>query len=282
MTLGGGCGQRTLVRVGAGNLKSLVVFLVLAVTAYMTLRGILAVVRVEAIEPMTVDLAAQGIEDQGLASAIAGWTGIEATAALRWGIGLVIAAVLILWALSQQAVRENRDNQIAGIVIGFIIIGSWVATGLIGADDFDPVPVEGMTFIAPAGNTLSYLMTYTGATINFGIAVVLGIIAGSFLYAIFSRTFAVETFTDKQDMINHLGGGVLMGFGGVLALGCTVGQAISGISTLALGSFIAAISIVIGSALTMRVQYHHMDDMSLPKAIGTGLADVVMPWRIKD
>lgn len=282
MTLGGGCGQRTLVRVGAGNLKSLVVFLVLAVTAYMTLRGILAVVRVEAIEPMTVDLAAQGIEDQGLASVIAGWIGIEATSALRWGIGLVIAAVLILWALSQQAVRENRDNLIAGIVIGFIIIGSWVATGLIGADDFDPVPVEGMSFIAPTGNTLSYLMTYTGATINFGIAVVLGIIAGSFLYAIFSRTFAVETFTDKQDMINHLGGGVLMGFGGVLALGCTVGQAITGISTLALGSFIAAISIVIGSALTMRVQYHHMDDMSLPKAIGTGLADVVMPWRMKD
>ena len=161
-------------------------------------------------------------------------------------------------------------------------MASWVVTGLVGADDFDPVPIEGMSFIAPTGNTLSYLMTYTGATINFGIAIVLGIIAGSFLYAVFTRTFAIETFTDKQDMINHLGGGLLMGFGGVLALGCTVGQAISGISTLALGSFIAAFSIVVGSALTMRVQYHRMDDMSFTRAVGTGVADMLMPWRMKD
>lgn len=282
MTLGGGCGQRTLVRVGTGNLKSLVVLLILAIAAYMTLRGILATVRVAAFEPMTLDLTTQGIADQGLASVIAGWTGMELTNSLRWATGLIVAAVLILWAMSQSAVRENKDNIIAGVVIGLLIVASWVVTGVLGADDFDPVPVEGMSFIAPTGNTLSYLMTYTGATINFGIAIVLGIITGSFLYAIFTRTFAIETFTDKQDMINHLSGGLLMGFGGVLALGCTVGQAITGISTLALGSFIAAISIVAGSALTMRVQYHRMDDMSFAGALGTGIADVLMPWRMKD
>lgn len=282
MTLGGGCGQRTLVRVGTGNLKSVVVLLVLAITAYMTLRGILATVRVAAIEPMGFDLAEQSMSDQGLATVLAGWTGLELTNALRWIVGLVVAAVLILWALSQKALRENSDNIIAGVVIGLLIIASWLVTGLIGADDFDPVPVEGMSFIAPTGNTLSYLMTFTGATINFGIAVVLGIIAGSFLYAVFTRSFAIETFTNKQDMVNHLWGGLLMGFGGVLSLGCTVGQAISGISTLALGSFIAAISIIVGSALTMRVQYHRMDEMSLISAVGTGIADILMPWRMKD
>lgn len=282
MTLAGGCGQRTLVRVGTGNLKSLVVALVLAVSAYMTLRGILAVVRVAAFEPMTIDLAEQGIADQGLASVLAGWTGLEATDTLRWIIGLLIAALLILWALSQKAVREAKENMVAGVVIGLIIIGAWITTGLIGMDDFDPVPVEGMSFIAPTGNTLSYLMTFTGASINFGIAIVLGVIFGSFVYAIVSRSFAIETFKDRGDMVNHLTGGLLMGFGGVLSLGCTVGQAITGISTLAIGSFIAAISIVIGSALTMRVQYHKMDDMGSVKAIGTGIADVLMPWRMKD
>lgn len=282
MTLAGGCGQRTLVRVGTGNLKSLVVLLVLAITAYMTLRGLLAVVRIAAIEPMTIDLAAQGISDQGLASVLAGWGGIEATDTLRWAVGLLLAAVLILWALSQRAVRDTPDNIIAGVVIGLIIVGSWVTTGFIGLDDFDPIPVEGMSFIAPTGNTLSYLMTYTGSSINFGIAIVLGVIGGSFLYALISRTFAIETFTDRQDMINHMGGGLLMGFGGVLALGCTVGQAITGISTLALGSFIVAICIIAGSALTMRVQYHRMDDMGFSKALATGVADVLMPWRMKD
>lgn len=282
MTLGGGCGQRTLVRVGAGNLKSLVVLLVLAITAYMTLRGLLAVLRVAAIEPMTIDFAEQGMADQGLASVLAGWTGLELTNGLRWIVGLVMAAILILWAFSQKALRENRDNVIAGVVIGLIIIGAWFVTGYLGADDFDPVPVEGMSFIAPTGNTLSFLMTFTGATINFGIAVVLGIIIGSFLYSIFSKTFSVETFTDKQDMVNHLGGGLLMGFGGVLSLGCTVGQGVSGISTLALGSFIAVLSIIFGSAVTMRVQYHRMDDIGFFKSLGTGIADILMPWRLKD
>jgi len=282
MTLGGGCGQRTLVRVGAGNLKSVVVLLVLAISAYMTLRGLFAVARVAAIEPMTIDLTEQGISDQGLASVLAGWTGMELTNGLRWIVGMALAAILILWALSKKALRESRDNILAGVVIGVIIVCAWFVTGYVGADDFDPVPIEGMSFIAPTGNTLTYLMTFTGATINFGIAVVLGIIVGSFLYAIFTRTFAIETFSDRQDMVNHLSGGLLMGFGGVLALGCTVGQSISGISTLALGSFIAAFSIIFGSAVTMRVQYHRMDDMGFFKALGTGVIDILMPWRLKD
>jgi len=132
MTLGGGCGQRTLVRVGTGNLKSLVVLLILAIAAYMTLRGILATVRVAAFEPMTLDLTTQGIADQGLASVIAGWTGMELTNSLRWATGLIVAAVLILWAMSQSAVRENKDNIIAGVVIGLLIVASWVVTGVLG------------------------------------------------------------------------------------------------------------------------------------------------------
>jgi uncharacterized membrane protein YedE/YeeE len=146
-------------------------------------------------------------------------------------------------------------------------------------DDFDPTPLESVSFVAPTGNSLSYLMTYTGATINFGIAVVFGVIAGSFVYSVLSRTFRIETFTDKQDMINHLLGGLFMGFGGVLSLGCTVGQGVTGLSTLALGSFVAAISIMLGSAITLRYQYLRMDDFGVVKAFFTSIIDIILPWR---
>lgn len=282
MTLSGGCGQRTLVRVGTGNLKALVVFLVLGLSAYMTLRGILGVVRLGIFEPFSIDLESAGLEGQGLATMLSHWFGIELTSTLRWITGGVVSVLMIAWAVRQKALRESADNMLAGISIGLLIIAAWVVTGWLGVDDFDPVPVEGMSFIAPTGNSISYLMTFTGATISFGVAIVFGMIAGSFLYAIATRSFSVETFTDKQDMINHLAGGVLMGFGGVLALGCTIGQAVSGISTLAVGSFLAALSIVAGSVFTMRMQYHRLDDMSFSRALAVSLADVAMPWRMND
>jgi hypothetical protein len=122
----------------------------------------------------------------------------------------------------------------------------WLITGVIGADDFEPVPLASLTFVAPIGEGLMYLMTFTGATINFGIAVVGGVIAGAFLMAAATRSFRIESFTDANDMLRHIGGGALMGSGGVMSLGCTIGQGITGISTLAFGSLLALLSIVAG------------------------------------
>lgn len=282
MTLAGGCGQRTLVRVGGGNLKSLVVFIVLGITAYMTLRGILGLLRLEITEPLTVDLAERGIADQGLATLIASAFGLSDGQGLKWLVAAVVSLLLIGWSLRQSDLQEDKNNLLAGIVIGLIIVAAWVATGVLGMDDFDPVPVEAMSFVAPTGNAISYLMTYTGATINFGIAVVFGVILGSFLYAIVSRTFLIETFAQRGDMINHLVGAVLMGFGGVLSLGCTIGQGVSGLSTLAVGSFITLIFIMIGSAITMRSHYHRLDDQPRFKAAMLGTADILLPWRSLD
>lgn len=279
MTLSGGCGQRTLVRVGSGNLKALVVFLILCISAYMTLRGLFGVFRVGYIDSQAIDLADRGIEDQGLAHVIASITGMAGSTALSVVVAALISLALIIWAVRQPGVRDDKDNLWGGIVIGLIITAGWAITGIIGYDDFDPVPIESLSFIAPSGNSLIYLMTYTGAIISFGVAIVGGIIAGSFLYSIISRTFSIETFTDKQDMINHIIGGVFMGFGGVLALGCTVGQGISGVSTLALGSFVAVISIIIGSAVTMRYQYLRMDDFGVSKSLSLAIADIMLPWR---
>jgi hypothetical protein len=131
-------------------------------------------------------------------------------------------------------------------------VAGWFVTGVLAADEFNPVQLASITFVAPAGESLQYLMTFTGSTINFGIAVVGGVIVGGFLMAVATGTFRVESFVDRQDLTRHLGGAVLMGSGGVLALGCTIGQGISGMSTLALGSMIAWLSILGGGYLGLK------------------------------
>ena len=259
MTLGAGCGQRTLVRVGGGNLKSLVVLIVMAITAYATLRGLLAPVRIDVFGPLSIDLEAQEITSQGIETILAHLVGASGQT-MAVIVALVLGLGAIIYALKDKDFRASADNILAGVTIGVLVVGAWYVTGVIGNDDFEPVPVEALTFIAPTGNTVNYLMTWTGAEINFGIAVVLGMIVGSFLYAISSGNFRVEAFANRADMRNHLIAGVLMGFGGVLSFGCTIGQGVSGMSTLALGSLVALLSIMLGSALTMKVQYYMLDD----------------------
>jgi hypothetical protein len=116
-------------------------------------------------------------------------------------------------------------------------------------------------------------MTYTGAQINFGIAVVFGILAGSFLYGVITGSFRIEGFADKGDLVNHIIAGMMMGFGGVLSLGCTIGQGVSGVSTLALGSFITLAAIIFGAALTLKLQYYLLDEQGFFSAVGNTLAD---------
>jgi uncharacterized membrane protein YedE/YeeE len=259
MTLASGCGQRTLVRVGGGNLKSLVVLLLLGLTAYMTMRGLL---------------------DQGIGTMIAAATGIENADAINWATTILLGGGLVVFAFAAKSFRHSFDNILAGIVIGLIIPAGWYVTGVIGFDDFEPVRFESFTFVAPTGESLMYLLTFTGSTIGFGVAAVFGVIAGSFLYAILSGNFRVETFTDKSDMLRHISGGVAMGFGGVLALGCTIGQGITGLSTLAFGSLLTLLSIIFGSALTMKVEYYRLDDMSYFSAVRQALADMrLLPGR---
>lgn len=245
MTLAGGCGNKTLVRLGAGNLKSLVVALVLGVFAFMTLRGLIGVARVSFIENTNVDLAAAGLGTQGIPDLIATATGLS-LAGLRWVIAIAMVLCLLWYCFKDAAFRDSPAHIASGLIIGALIPTGWIITGVIGADDFEPVPLASFTFVAPIGEGLMYLMVFTGASINFGIAAVGGVILGSFLMAVATGSFRVESFSDRNDMLRHLGGGALMGMGGVLALGCTVGQGITGISTLAFGSLLALLSIMAG------------------------------------
>lgn len=245
MTLSGGCGTKTLVRFGGGNLKSVVVALFIGIFGYMTLRGLLGLGRVALEDRTMIDLSERGMETQSIPAFLIAQGAPEQAA--QWLTILIIAGGLLWFCFKCAEFRKSTRDIVAGLIIGALIPAAWYVTGVVGYDDFGPTPLVGLSFVSPVGESLQYLMTFTGATINFGIAVVGGVIAGAFVAAVAFREFRVEAFTDKSDMARHMLGGAMMGSGGIMALGCTVGQGITGLSTLALGSLIALLSILAGA-----------------------------------
>lgn len=262
MVLAGGCGSRTVVRAGGGSLKSLVVFLVLGLSAYISLRGALGVVRVYGIEPVGVVLPTH----QDLPSLLAAATGFSKPA-LQRALPLLVGGALLVFALAHRDFLR-LDNLLAGIAIGGVIVGVWFVSGYVGRLDEHPVTIEkafvatnsgrmeSLSFVAPAAYTLDWLMFFSdrSKTITLGVAGVLGTFAGSAACAIATGSFRFEGFRDTEDTANHLVGATLMGFGGVTALGCTVGQGLSGVSTLALGSILAFASIIAGAVAGVKYQ----------------------------
>lgn len=250
MTMTGGCGNKTLVRLGAGNLKSLVVAVVLGIFAYMTLRGLTGLARVELESAANVDLAALGMETQGIPEFLAS-LGLPLDTA-RILTAVIVTGGLLWFCFKDAEFRTSKSDVWGGVIIGLLVPAAWYVTGVVGSDDFEPTPLASFTFVAPVGESLQYLMTFTGSTINFGIAVVGGVIAGAFLAAKSAGEFRIESFTDANDMVRHIVGGAIMGMGGVMALGCTIGQGITGMSTLAIGSLIALISILCGGVFGLK------------------------------
>ncbi|MGQ0652035.1 MAG: YeeE/YedE family protein [Betaproteobacteria bacterium] len=264
MTLGSGCGSKTLIRVGAGNLKSLVVYIFIGIAAYMTLRGILGAFRVGVLEKASVQLA----PGQDLPSLLAAATPLAKSA---WTaiLACAFAGALLVFVYWSKAFRSSVDYTLGGVVTGLVVVGGWYVSGVVGHVAEDPNTLqeafvatntgrmESFSFVAPLAFTLEYLMLWTDKSkvITYGIASAAGVIAGSAAYALASGTFRWEGFRDAEDTANHIVGGILMGFGGVCALGCTIGQGISGFSTLALGSILTFAAIVAGSAATMKYQY---------------------------
>ncbi len=252
MTRAGGCANKTLVRIGGGNLKSVVVALVLGVFAYMTVRGLIGLARVWMENHTNVDLSTTlEVSNQGIPDIIAAFIGLD-VALLRWVITALIAIPFILWCFKDADFRSSPRDIAAGIILGLLVPAGWWATGILGGDPFDPTQPSSFTFVNPTGESIMYLMTFTGSTINFGIGTVGGVIVGSFLVSIVTRSFHIESFNGTADMWPHLYGAALMGVGGVLALGCTVGQGMTGVTTLSLGSYLAWLSIVAGGYVGMK------------------------------
>lgn len=266
MVLTGGCGSKSLVRAGGGSLKALVVLVVLGIVAYISLRGLLAVFRVGILEPVGARLATP----QDLPSLLTG-IGLSKPI-LQMGLALLLSGALFVVVFRDRSFR-TFDNLLAGLGIGAIIVAAWAISGTIGHVEEHPNTLqeaflrtnsgrmESLSFVAPVAYTIDYLMFFsdTSKVLTIGIVAVLGMITGSAAYALVSRQFRWEGFRDTEDTANHLVGAALMGFGGVTALGCTVGQGLSGVSTLAVGSFMAVAAIVAGAVLALKYQAWRLD-----------------------
>jgi hypothetical protein len=223
----------------------------------------------------------------------------------RMVMGGLIGGLLLIWAFKSADFRGSFDNILGGLVVGLAILAAWYVSSNITVNaDGDMMtmqtyvqdwelyaPAEAVkpastaalasqsfTFINPMGQTLGYAASgFDRTLLTFGIMALAGVIAGSLLWSLISKSFRIEWFASGRDFLNHLIGAILMGFGGVLSMGCTIGQGITGFSTLALGSILTFIAIVLGSAVTMKIQYYKMvyeDDATFFKSFITALVDL--------
>ena len=262
MVLASGCGSKTLIRIGAGNLKSVVVFIVLGLVAYMTMRGIFGVFRVNVLEKAAITFPG-GQDVPALLTA----AGMDPKTAFTLAV-LLIGGGLTAFCLLNREFR-TLDNLLGGIGTGLAVVAAWYVSGHIGYLAEHPETLEeafiatnsgrmeSLTFVAPQAYSLELLMLWsdTSRKLTFAIATVLGVIAGSGAWALLTRSFRWEGFASVEDTANHLLGAALMGFGGVTAMGCTVGQGITGFSTLALGSIVTFLAIIAGSVAMLKFQY---------------------------
>ncbi|MBT7237155.1 MAG: YeeE/YedE family protein, partial [Gammaproteobacteria bacterium] len=289
MTYASGCGNKVLIRVGGGNLKSIVVLLVAGLMAYiMTRTDFYGVIFHSWMNPISPDLAVLGIDDQSLPTIISFITSSSNTAYYKLIIGLLTGLAILYYIFRSGTFVKNMDNVVGGFIVGSVVALAWYLTGSslgeewIETNNFldSPLPgvgVQSFTFINPMGESIIYLSQSANMYyLTFGVTALLSVILGSFVYSIMSKNFRIEWFQSKEDLKRHIIGAVLIGIGGVLSLGCTIGQGVSGVSTLALGSFVTLISIVIGASIAMKIEYYNAvyEDCSFFDSLRSSLADL--------
>ncbi len=283
MTLASGCGNKTLIRIGAGNIKSIMVFILIAVVAFYMVnpfpgsdKTLYSELFYGWVSPLEISLDTPA----DLGSMING----DAPVQTRLIIALLLSAALLIYIFKSADFRAGLDNIMAGLVIGLVVVAAWYISShaMINVEDeaytlsdyyqeWDmladsdegkpgagrPLNTQSFTFINPIGQTYGYIASgLKQSSLTFGLLAVLGVILGSLFWALIVRGFRIEWFADFKDFVAHFIGAILMGLGGTLALGCTIGQGITGISTLAPGSMLTFGSILFGSALTMKSQYY--------------------------
>jgi uncharacterized membrane protein YedE/YeeE len=271
MTLASGCGNKTLVRLGEGNLKSLVVLVIMALAASAMLFSSFDYwVFLQWMSPVSIDFTELGIYSQDVGSVLSGLAGVDPEPINLFISALILGGMMLVWVLRSRDFRSDRELVLAGIVIGTLVVIAWYITaGPMGIElleelDFmDDRPyaagAQSFSFIAPSAHTAQYIYQgFSPVYLSIGVITMLGVIVGSFLYTVIFRTVRLEWFINWTDFSMHAIGAILMGMGGVLAMGCTIGQGISGVSTMALGSLLTIISIIGGSAMTMKYQYYLM------------------------
>ncbi len=259
MVLASGCGSKTLVRIGEGNLKSLVVFFFMGFAAYASMRGMTATLRTDTVNKVAFDIPTGSALPVWLSDMIGVAPGVTGLI-----MALVVGGGLVAWALWNAKFRSSSKNLLAGLGIGMVIVAMWWISGYMGfvaehPDTLESVylgtaggRMQALSFTSPMALTLDWFMSSTALTL--GIVAVFGMILGSFLHSLYNSTFQWEGFSSTQDTALHIGGALLMGVGGVTAGGCTVGQGLSGLSTLSVTSMIALTGIMLGGILGLRLQ----------------------------
>jgi len=304
MTFASGCGNKSLIRIGGGNVKSIFVFATLGIVAYYMTnpfpdsdKTLYSLFFYDWLSPLAISLDTK----QDLGALISNGDPTNT----RLFLGLIVTAGLLFYVFKAADFRSNKDNILGGIIIGLAITAAWYTSSNISvvadesnyslveyydewdmlADDDEGKPAvartlnpQSFTFVNPIGQTYGYVKDgFDSSLLTFGLISVFGVVFGSFLWSLLSRSFRFEWFVDFKDFLNHIVGAIFMGLGATLALGCTVGQGITGLSTLALGSIITLVAIIFGSALTMKIQYYKIvyeDEASFAKAFITALVDM--------
>lgn len=264
MTLAGGCANKNLLRLGGGSLRSLVVLAFMAISAYMTLKGLFGQWRSAWLDPVSIRLEGTALQDASLGQAFTALTGVGGGTAMLV-VAVVLVLALLVFVFKDARFRGNGMQIGSGFALGALIVAGWYLSGHIGygenPETLEQVyfatntrTIESLSYVAPTAFTLELLMLWTDKALHpsFGITSLLGIVLGAALVARFTGAFRWEGFASTEDLKTQILGAVLMGFGGVTALGCTVGQGLTGISTLAIGSFIALAGIVIGCLATLK------------------------------
>ena len=297
MTLASGCGNKILIRIGGGNLKSIFVLLVAGLMALlMTRTDFYGTIFHSWMNPISPDLAKLGIPDQSVQTIFASLSNIDTSnIIITLLIPLIICSFLLKYILSSYS-SLSSDNILSGIVVGLVVTFAWLISGgelgqaWIENNDFLDTPypsvgVQSFTFINPMGEVLIYTSSiFDNFYLTFGVTALISTIIGSFVYSLISNNLRIEWFANRYDFYRHLIGAVLIGIGGVLSLGCTIGQGVSGVSTLAIGSIITLVSIIFGASLMMKIEYYRAvyEESGFVELLKNALIDLkVLPGKLR-
>ena len=297
MTLASGCGNKILIRIGGGNLKSIFVLLIAGLMALlMTRTDFYGLIFHSWMSPISPDLAKLGIPDQSVQTIFSSLTNIDAgNILITIFIPLLICALLLKYIFSSRT-SLSSDNILSGVVVGLVVTLAWLISGgelgqaWIENNDFLDTPypsvgVQSFTFINPMGEVLIYTSSvFDNFYLTFGVTALISTIVGSFVYALISNNLRIEWFANKHDFFRHFIGAVLIGIGGVLSLGCTIGQGVSGVSTLAIGSILTLLSIIFGASLMMKIEYYKAvyEESSFIELLKNALIDLkVLPGKLR-
>ncbi len=259
MALVGTCGFGALVSLGGGSLKSLIVVAAIGLSALAAQRGVIANLRVSFVEPLSLDL---GTSSQSIAAIAEKITGQS----MPFTIAVMLSAALLFWIFSTPEFRRDKRSITTGMIIGLCVTFGWLATSLLSNYMYRTVQIESASFVLPPGELVFGLIAVTGSVPDYGVGLVLGVIFGAWIVAVRTHDVRWEACDDARELGRHLAGAFLMGTGGVLAAGCTVGQGISALSTMALSAPLVFISICIGARLGLKALIEGSSSL-LPRAL---------------